>query len=293
MRMTTNAKRVMESGAEIVRKLREGAMIVPLTRQYRCGYYVLMAAILAQISKAQYRRIVHAHRAGAGKKTGFQPGHVAWNTGRKGWCAKGTEATRFKPGGIRGAAARNYRPVGSVTVRRDKDTPNYYAMPRVRFSRWIKVKDDGRPQDRYIPYARYLWQREHGPVPAGCFVGHRDNNTMNDNPDNLVLVAGRREHIARLKARPDVEAKRRHRTSIVSKRRHAANRAAKKWAKAQKRQGGTVWECAGCGADSPVEIEKCPKCGSWSVERRKIGPMPNSMVREGMERDALQEAAYG
>ncbi len=181
------------------------------------------------------------------------------------------------PGAIRGNAARKYRAVGSITVRRDTDRRDGVAKG-FRYSRWIKVADAGRPQDRYIPYARYLWQQAHGPVPAGAFVGHADNDTMNDRLENLVLITDRRQHLLRLYRRQDVMARCRRRAGAAATRRHAQNRAAKRFGKQLQRKSRRIFECSGCGADVPVGTERCPKCGSFSIEARRIAPLSDSMA---------------
>jgi hypothetical protein len=37
--------------------------------------------------------------------------------------------------------------------------------------------------------AKFTWEQMHGPVPPGKRVVHADGNTLNDNPDNLVLMS--------------------------------------------------------------------------------------------------------
>lgn len=54
--------------------------------------------------------------------------------------------------------------------------------------RFIKVGCD--PTDRnknWIPLSRWLWERERGPVPDGCYVGHIDGDPKNDSLENLCL----------------------------------------------------------------------------------------------------------
>lgn len=42
---------------------------------------------------------------------------------------------------------------------------------------------------QWISLARYLWEREHGPVPKGYLVRHADGDSMNDDLSNLQLVS--------------------------------------------------------------------------------------------------------
>lgn len=55
--------------------------------------------------------------------------------------------------------------------------------------RQIKVRLDGRPQDRWMKLARFWWVRANGSVPAGMRVGHLDGDTLNDDPHNYALFS--------------------------------------------------------------------------------------------------------
>ena len=119
-------------------------------------------------------------------------------------------ATEFKRGQIRGQAARNWRPVGFVHVRVEKR--------RLR-RRWIKVREGGPHRHRWIPLARWLWEHEHGPVPAGSFVVHRDGDTMNDDLSNLSLTTRRELPGWQETVRPNMERKRLERCRAAQVRR--------------------------------------------------------------------------
>jgi hypothetical protein len=136
-------------------------------------------------------------------------------------------------------------------------------------SRWIKVKDTGWAQDRYIPLARWLWEQKHGPVPSGYFVVHRDNDRMNNTLGNLILV-NRRQLMLRLYDRPDVIEKCRARSARASTRRHAENRAAKQFGRITKKQNRIVWECSACGNDVVPNTDRCPKCQSYAIVVRSV-----------------------
>jgi len=73
-------------------------------------------------------------------------------------------------------------PVGTVVIRGDRDSAG-----RKRFTRYIKVRADGLPQKRWIQYSRWWWEKNRGPVPKGCLVLHKDGETLNDAPDNLIV----------------------------------------------------------------------------------------------------------
>jgi hypothetical protein len=78
-------------------------------------------------------------------------------------------------------ARKDRMPVGAVVVRRHNQGP------RTRYCRYIKVQMHGGPQQKWRPYARWWWQKHHGPIPAGKIVLHRDGDELNDNPKNLIL----------------------------------------------------------------------------------------------------------
>lgn len=254
--------RVMAESVEIAHRLRKTRVTMRgMMYEYQCGYAVIMRAILSQMTLGQYRILARKRLGRGGVKHRFKLGHETWNAGMKGRSPPGCEATQFKPGCLRGNAARKYRGIGSVTIRRQP-------------SRWIKV-DEG----KYIPYARYLWEKEHGPVPAGRFVVHANHRTMDDRLENLVMVDCV-EQMRRLGQRPDVEARRIKMLRRASARRRPKDGPARRWAKGQTQQSRTIRECKECGAE--VEAVRCPKCGSGSITQTHIRPMPDSMVREGM-----------
>lgn len=273
-----NKDKVYADAPGIVGRLRKTKVTLgALCDEYSCGYETMVGAILTQIDGDEYDALMRKRLGRGGKAHWFRKHHTPWNQGRKGWCPEKCRATQFRPGTIRGAAARKYRKVGSVTIRRDVDKG--VGKPRKpRLSRWIKVRDDGPRQDRYIPLARYLWERQHGPVPEGFFVVHADNDTMNDSLENLILV-DRKELMARLYDRPEVIAKCRARAGKATKKRHAQNRTAKRAAKFRQKVARTIWECRDCGAEYPAPVSQCRKCGG-PLAQHTIEPMPESMQQE-------------
>jgi hypothetical protein len=88
-------------------------------------------------------------------------------------------------GAVRVAATRYCRKdpmaVGTVVIRRDTE-PN----GRRRCSRYIKIRNDGPPGRRWILYSRWWWEKNRGPVPPGHLVLHKDGDTLNDEPKNLM-----------------------------------------------------------------------------------------------------------
>ena len=169
-----------------------------------------------------------------------------------------------------------YRAVGTIVVRAGKLRSHYKCSRRRESSRWIKVRDAGPLQGRYIPYARYLWEQAHGPVPEGWFVVHANNRSMDDRMENLVLVDCRANG-RRLWTRPEVQARRIEalRRALAQRRREGG--AARQWSKGQKRRSRVIWECVVCGADAEAVMVRCPKCGSEAIVQTRIRPMPAGM----------------
>lgn len=121
--------------------------------------------------------------------TRFKPGQKPWNTGRKGYQPGGRSVqTRFKPGKMSGAAARQYKPIGSLRVTHD----GYLER---------KVTDEHPvPARRWVGVHRLVWEAAHGPVPDGYVVRFRDGmrtaKLEEITPDRLELVS-RAEHARR------------------------------------------------------------------------------------------------
>jgi hypothetical protein len=252
-----------------------------LIEEYRCGYETMVGALLTQMSKRKYRALARK-RLGRSIATQFKFGFTLWNKGKVGWYPKGSEVSRFKPGCIRGNAARKYKHVGSISIRRDhaprrtRDRINARPGPERRY---IKVRDDGPPQERWVPLARYCWEKEHGPIPAGMLVVHIDGDTMNDKPDNLGLMdrAGNLKRLAAI--RPRAWQRCLENRAKAARRRHAENR------KLKASLGRTVitWLCVDCGETFEQRPEQCPKCRTSHfepVQRRERPLAPCLSVSE-------------
>lgn len=86
----------------------------------------------------------------------------------------------------KGQRGHNWTPVGTVTVRNDKNgTPRAY----------VKVAEPAKWRER----AAVVWEQVNGPLPAGLVIHHKDRDSLNDTPDNLQAMT-RAEHIAEHKA---------------------------------------------------------------------------------------------
>ncbi len=267
---------IIQEADAVVRRLREtDATQTQIRAEYGCAHGTFMRAVLSRMTPEQWRELARRRLARGGRATRWQPGHATWNAGRKGVSYPGCRATQFQPGAIRGAAARKYKPIGSVTVRLGKRMSNQERARHRQSIRHLKVRDDGPYQTRWLPLARVLWEQAHGPVPPGYFVGHRDNDTMNDALENLILV-DRRGHMRRLYERPAVIAKCRAKASSAARRRHRENRAGKDFVLRERRRTRVAWECPACGADYDAPVPVCGKCGSASITGVTIKPMSES-----------------
>lgn len=115
-----------------------------------------------------------------GREVGrFTPGHHYSRATeiRKG--ERRSPATEFRPG----QTAHNKLPVGSVCIRKETHT----GLKRA----WVKVSEPNVWKKRAV----VVWEAHHGPVPRGHVVHHRDRNSLNDEPNNLVALT-RRRHAA-------------------------------------------------------------------------------------------------
>lgn len=74
-------------------------------------------------------------------------------------------------------------PVGTVRIKKRTIAKQY-----VRQERFVKVSHHGKDwRKRWRPFAWHWWTTHVGPIPPGYRVFHRDGNSLNDDPANLVL----------------------------------------------------------------------------------------------------------
>lgn len=98
----------------------------------------------------------------------FEKGHVPYNQGKKGICAKGCEKTWFKKGNI----PHNKKPIGAEVINSDGYTMVKVAEPNV----W-KFKH------------RLIWEKANGPIPKNHNVIFIDQDRGNLSLDNLALLS--------------------------------------------------------------------------------------------------------
>jgi len=271
-----NNKKMFADAAEIVRRLRETDITIgKLATEYSVGYASLKRAILTQITMRQYKSICRKKIANSGGEGRFVKGHATWNQGLHyipgGRCAE----TQFTKGGIRGAAARNYRAIGTVSIRYDhpNSRPTGRGRPRKgKPRRFIKIADEGPPQDCWVPYAQYVYEKHYGPVPKGYFVVHRNRDRMDDAPCNLIIT-NKTGNMKRNTIQNLSDEKRSEIQKKAGKRRRKDSKA-RKLIKEHYGIKVVSWDCTGCGAnyqqkEPPLQCSKCSHGGFEQIKIRK------------------------
>lgn len=118
-----------------------------------------------------------------GLKSRFKKGQTPANKGLRhpGWAPGRMAETQFKAGEMRGAAQRNYVPIGTERICKD----GYLER---------KMTDDHPvPARRWVAVHRLVWEAAHGPIPPGHAVvfrnGMRTNVAAEITADRLELVS--------------------------------------------------------------------------------------------------------
>lgn len=272
-RRTENQKRLFADARLVAERLVAGrTSVTALRAEYRCSHEAVREALLTVLTGKELQAAFRRSRC---NRTSFVKGRVAWNKGMKGrFC--GPSRVQYKKGQIRGNAARRLLAVGAIVIRCDRTK-----RPKGRgrknaglHCRWIKVEGKSGKR-RWVRYAHYLWERNHGPIPRGYSVVHLDGDSMNDDPSNLACLnhAENIKRLARLRPRRFQIG----RVRAVEARRERCR--SEREASVAYGPLVTHWECASCGADFRSDPGSCPKCGgsainSWSrrrgVEQRLI-----------------------
>jgi hypothetical protein len=268
-------RRLLGAARTVRKALRRGQTLGEIARRHGVAYCTLRKLILSWMSPAQFARMARASLRRSGRRcarlTGFRPGQVPWNKGRKGIHL--SPATEFRRGTMYGPALRNWVVVGTIRIRVDKSPRSTRDRKRRRGAgertrrRWIKVRDDGPPRHRWRPYARWLWELTYGPLAPGLYVHHRSGDCLDDRLANLSAVTPA-EHV-RLQWKNS-------RAFREKQARHARGMALDRWARyrAAKEKGMDPsrrqrWECPECGGSSDGP-GRCTHCGNTALER--VGP---------------------
>ena len=127
------------------------------------------------ITQTRVKGYMANHKINNGLTGRFKKGHIPFNKGKKGVCAKGCEKTWF----VEGHLPHNTKPIGYERITRDG---------------YIEVKIKMRPShpscnDNFKLKHRLVWEEAHGPIPKGCNIIFLDGNRQNCDLENLALVS--------------------------------------------------------------------------------------------------------
>lgn len=121
-----------------------------------------------------------------GRTGGFEKGHAPFNKGKPHPSRGRSAETQFKKGGMAGAAAAKYKPIG--TERFNKD--GYLER---------KIHDGMPPQSRWRLVHLLRWEEANGPLPDGQALKCLDGDRRNTDPTNWRTIP--RALLARLAGR--------------------------------------------------------------------------------------------
>jgi hypothetical protein len=98
----------------------------------------------------------------------FKTGQKPWNKNTIGLMKP--NQTSF----TKGNRPANYKPVGTITTRKDKCGVLY---------QYMKTEDG-----KWMPYHRYLWEQLEGPIPKGMILRCKSDDRTNCMPDNWEMI---------------------------------------------------------------------------------------------------------
>lgn len=266
-----------EDAAQLAAQFRAGATLTQLQKRIHCNWFVFQKAILSQMTRYEYTKLVRRNVSLGGIETRFTKGHIPANKGIKG--IHYSPSTEFKKGHL----PAQHKHVGTIEIRNDKSGKQF---------RWIKISGILQGEHKWIPYARHLWLMSSRDIPPGHFVVHYDGDTLNDDLSNLRCV-DRPGHLALQMQRDSRMRSRCIKANIKAQhRRKRKNLQLKALEKRQKIQLATekqqvaeamklkaileptqqAWLCAGCGwtTSDCLPPTFCPKCLGSSFEAVNI-----------------------
>lgn len=184
MRRRTDVEAIAK---KLAKRWRAGATYMELASEFGVHWQTVRKYVRGSMSELGNRRAVLKHQRLMGSRFGLKYG-------------QGQESlTKYRPGAPRGYAARRMVKIGTVRMRYSRNNRGRL-VPQYRV---IKVADlPMQSGTNWKRLAAYLWEKVHGPVPAGHFVVHVDGDKLNDDLANLeaVPVARLWEHSRRVKS---------------------------------------------------------------------------------------------
>jgi HNH endonuclease len=121
-----------------------------------------------------FKHLCARHGWVTGRSGCFPKGHTPDNKGKRMPFNANTATTQFKKGHL----PHNTKYLGHerVSVEGYVEISIAKTYPHTGFWR------------RYVLKHKYLWERQHGAVPAGHYLKSKDGNRLNTDPDNWILL---------------------------------------------------------------------------------------------------------
>lgn len=121
----------------------------------------------------------------AGVPHRFKSGLIPHNKGtrRPGWAPGRMAETQFKKGERRGAANRNWKPIGTIL-------PDTEGFLRIKVREWRPGEATGFGNTDIWPLLnRHVWAQHRGPIPPSHAVVFRDGDRANCAIENLEMIS--------------------------------------------------------------------------------------------------------
>lgn len=222
-------------------------------------YYFFKRELRLYYGEEKWNQILQRYK----DRKGFQTGNIPPNKGKH-YLPDHLKPFLYKRGMLRGGAARNWRPIGTVRVMKIQTSFRKAAkkLTKPKLFRYIKVADEPNVhwKKNWKRFVRYLWERRYGFIPKGMCVVQLDGDALNDDYDNLYLMT-RTGYAQYLEMRFPERKIRNNKTRS----RAAKNR--RRISEATTRIIRTFIECTACGFESENQIDICPKCGNGSFDK--------------------------
>jgi len=145
-------------------KKRSISELAPLFNEYFGTYF----------TEDQIKSFTSREKITCGRNVCYKKGNTPWNANTKGQGLTGANKRSFK----KGNCPPNRKPLGSERISKDG---------------FIEIKVAERNPNTGVPTRyrhknRVIWEQTHGPIPKGKIVAFKDSNSLNCDPENLMLV---------------------------------------------------------------------------------------------------------